>query len=46
MLAAVQSTKVAQEHEDDGVVEPQVAESVLFAVGVGERNLGQRAEIH
>ena len=36
MLAAVQSTKVSEEHQDYGLVAPEVAEPVWLAGGVDE----------
>jgi hypothetical protein len=36
MLAAVQSTKVSEEHQHDGLVAPQIAESMRRAGLVDE----------
>jgi hypothetical protein len=46
MLAAVQSTEVAEEHQYDGFATPEVAEPVGRTGVVGERRVGKRGEIH
>lgn len=42
MLAAEDSTVVAQEHDDGGVMFPERAEADLVAVGIGQNDRGER----
>jgi hypothetical protein len=42
----MQSPEVAQEDQDDGLVGPVVAEAVPLAVGAGQREVGQRRQVH
>jgi len=46
MRPAVQSAEVAEEDEDDGPVGPEVAESVGYAVPVGERHVLEPGDVH
>jgi hypothetical protein len=46
MLAAVQSTEVAEEHQYHGFATPEVAEPVGRTGVIGERRVGECGEIH
>ena len=46
MLAAVDATEVAQEHEDDGLLGPEVTELVLRAGRVGQLEGIEGGEVH
>ena len=46
MLAAVDAAEVAQEHEDDGLVGPEVTELVLRAGRVGQLEGIEGGEVH
>ena len=46
MFAAVQSAEVAEEHEHDALIRPEVAQAVRHAVGVDEGHRGESLQIH
>ena len=46
MLAAVESAEVAQEHEHCRRLVPDIAEPVRRTVRVGERDVGERGQVH
>ena len=46
MLAAVEATEVAEEHEHDGLVGPEVTELVLRAGRVGQLEGIEGGEVH
>ncbi len=46
MLAAVQSPEVPEEHQHDRPVAPEVAEAMVLAGRVGERDVRECGEIH
>ncbi len=46
MRPAVQSAEVAEEDEDDRSVGPEVAETVGYAVTVGEGHVFEPGEVH
>jgi hypothetical protein len=46
VLAAEQSTEVAEDDDDRGTVGPQLAEAPGAAVGIGQHHAGHAVEIH
>ena len=46
MLAAQESSEVAQEDEHHAAIAPVLAEAVQSAPGIGQVDRGERAEIH
>ena len=46
MGSAVQSAEVAEEHHDDRLLGPKVAEAVELAVSVGQPNLFESTDVH
>ena len=46
VLAAVQSTEMSEEHQNDRPVAPEITEPVRRSGVVDQRRLGERSEIH
>ena len=46
MSSAVDSAEVAEEHHDDRLLRPEVAEAVKRAVTIGKLNLFEGTDVH